>query len=82
MANSDFKMYADYKYGPLTSIRRSQALKLRKELKESGEIQQGYIQYPAKLMVRYAGADGYKEHQDFSKMAVTLKKRSDQAQGT
>ena len=37
------KIYANYKYGPMTSVRRSAALKRRKELKEAGEIIKGYI---------------------------------------
>ena len=70
----DFKIYAEYKYGPLTSVRRSEALKMRKSLKEGNIIISGYVKYPARLMVKYSSDDkGYTEHEDFSKMPVDLK---------
>ena len=64
----NFNIKADYKYGPLTSKRRSEALKTRKELKDRKIISKGYIQYPAKLRVMYTGENQCRVHQDFSKM--------------
>ena len=67
-----FNISADQKYGPLTSRRRSLALKKRKELKESGAITSGYIDFPAKLMVSTGetnnlGKKVYKLHTNFSR---------------
>lgn len=53
--NPEFIIAADQKYGPLTTRRRSLALKTRKELKQNGVIAGGYIDFPAKLMVNYDG---------------------------
>ena len=76
--DDNFSVYVDQKYGPLTTRRRSLALKLRKELKEQGLISGGYIKYPAKLYVNVGGEinplDGrkvYNLHQDFSKADVS-----------
>ena len=69
-----FNIKANYKYGPLTTKRRSEALKVRKELKESNVITKGFIKYPAKLFVMYKGESLYREHQDFSKMEVEFNK--------
>jgi rubrerythrin len=69
---ADFNISADQKYGPLTSRRRSLALKKRKELKESGAIKSAYIDFPAKLMVNNGETDTlgkkvYKLHTNFSR---------------
>ena len=70
-----FSIYADYKYGPRTSVRRVDALTLRKSLKADGEIVAGYIQYPARLMVKYnIRDDHYTMHKDFSKAPVDFSK--------
>ena len=63
-------MYCEYKFGPLTTRRRSMALQERKGLKAEGKITSGYIAYPAKLMVKLRGEDQYKLHKDFSKAKV------------
>ena len=67
-----FNIRADYKYGPLTTKRRSEALKVRKELKEKNIITKGFIKYPARLFVIYTGESQYKSYQDFSKMEVEI----------
>ena len=68
------KIFVDYKYGPLTTIRRSDALALRKELKSSKTIVSGYVRYPAGLMVKYTNDDEiYTLHKDFSKEKVVFK---------
>ena len=69
---------ADFMYGPKTTIRRNAALLKRKQLKEEGVITCGYIQFPAKLLVKRAGArreDPYEPMEDFSNMKVELKPR-------
>ena len=73
--DNNFGIHVSYKYGPLTTARRSEALKMRKELKSEGVIKSGYVKYPAKLMVRYETDGPYVQLEDFSKMKVTLRKR-------
>ena len=51
----DFVIAADQKYGPKTSKRRQLAFQLRKQLKDSGEITSGFVEFPAKLMVNRPG---------------------------
>ena len=72
--NSD-RVFIDYKYGPLTTLRRGEALKLRKELKADNSIVSGFIAYPARLMVkRSAGRDvPYVLEKDFSSEDVSAK---------
>ena len=52
-------------------------MKARKILKANREITNGYVAFPAKLMVRYPG-DGrnakYKPHKDFSEIEIDIKK--------
>ena len=63
----NFNIYIDYKYGPLTTRRRNQALKRRRELLESGVIVQGYVSYPAKLFVKHdKNDDNYVLLENFS----------------
>ena len=66
---------ADYKYGPLTSKRRSLAMLERKKLKDNNEIVSGYVAFPARLMVKTSNREGskYKLHKDFSKEKVSFK---------
>ena len=72
----DFNIAVDQKYGTLTTRRRQMAFKLRKELKESGIISSGYVDYPARLMVNIRGdVNGdnkkiYKLHTNFSKSPI------------
>ena len=67
-----FNINASYKYGPLTTARRGQALLARKDLKAEGKITKGFLKYPAQLFVMYTGEEKYKPHEDFSKMEVNL----------
>ena len=71
------RVYIDYKYGPLTTLRRGEALKLRKELIDLKTIVSGYVSYPAKLMVkRTHGKDvPYVCEYDFSNVDVSDKIR-------
>ena len=76
----DFEICAEQKYGPKTNKRRQLAFKLRKQLKDGGQITSGFVDFPAKLMVNYPGqtiADGngrhkkvYRLHTNFSKHDV------------
>ena len=56
----------DYKYGPLTTNRRTQAMEKRKELKAEGKILSGYVKYPAQLMAKIPGNSAYVVIEDFS----------------
>jgi len=62
------------KYGARTSARRNLAMKERKRLKSNGTIISGYVDFPARLMVRDSNASGAKYYmkKDFSKDPVTL----------
>ena len=67
------RVYIDYKYGPLTTLRRGEALKHRKDLIDRKEIISGFVSYPAKLMVKRAhGRDvPYVMEKDFSNEDVS-----------
>ena len=69
--------YVDYKYGKLTTIRRNEALKRRKELKLSKQLVSVYIAYPARLMVKKTTDSKYEELEDFSKLSVPVPKPED-----
>ena len=72
MNNSRSRTYAEQKYGPRTTVRRNQAMVLRKQLKEAGSITSGYVAHPARLMVKHT--TNRNEHficqRDFSKDEV------------
>ena len=67
-------IYADQKYGPLTTMRRGMALMKRKELKDAGKIVKAFVKYPARLHVKYTNreGEGYLFHSDYSKEKVTF----------
>ena len=68
--SSNTGIRVDYKYGPRTTRRRNLALQHRMELKRKGELDQGYVKYPAKLMGKKRGDKEYKLVKDFSKIMV------------
>ena len=59
-------IHVEFKYGPLTTNRRIQAMGRRKELKAAGHIISGYVAYPARLMVKATGTTTYRMIEDFS----------------
>ena len=61
---SEFSL--DYKYGPLTTVRRNEALKYRRELKGSGDIVSGFVKFPAVLMGKKTSEGKYTIIRDFS----------------
>ena len=67
-------IYCQQMYGPRTTWRRNQALALRKKLKDDGEVCQGYIAYPARLMTRKRKDEKYKLFKDFSNIPVVYDK--------
>ena len=65
-SRSQRQFFIDYKYAPLTTKRRNMALKLRRDLKNSGEIDKGFIKFPAILMGKKNGEAKYREIRNFS----------------
>ena len=67
-------IYAEQKFGPKTTMRRNQAMLMRKSLKEKGDIINGYVAYPARLMVKTSNERGAKYilKKDFSKEEVNF----------
>ena len=65
------RVVIEYKYGPLTTLRRGEAMKKRREILESKEYRNAYIKFPAQLMARKDGEDNYNLIQDFSKKIVS-----------
>ena len=60
MNNPGCHIYCEEKFGPKTTQRRNQAMIMRKQLKENGKIFNGYVAYPARLMVKTSNARGDK----------------------
>ena len=69
--NGEPRVSFHYKYGPLTTQKRNEALKMRKELMASDSIFAGKLKYPAKLMVCYGENDHFVEHVDFSETKIS-----------
>ena len=68
-------IFAQQKFGPLTTARRNQALIMRKELKQQGKIKKAFVKFPAKLMVKTTDDpnERYHLHEDFSKAVILLR---------
>ena len=71
IADRNFQISAEQKYGPKTNKRRQLALQLRKRLKDEGTITSGFLEFPAKLMVNFPGEvigrkKVYRMHTNFS----------------
>ncbi len=56
-------------------MRRNLAMKERKRLKEIGQIANGYVDFPARLMVRESNGAKYYTKRNFSNEPVTLNVR-------
>ena len=69
--SKDQQVVVDYKYGTLTTLRRNEALKRRKELLQAKEYKNVFVKYPAKLMGRKSVNDDYDEIDDFSNHLVS-----------
>ena len=59
-------IHCEQKFGPRTSYRRNQALVCRRELLNEGKIEQGFVKFPAILMVKLAGGTAFTEFRNFS----------------
>ena len=66
-----FRIFIDYKYVPLTTLRRGQALKKRKEVLDQKLYRNAYVKFPAVLMARKEGEDVYSKIADFSNADVS-----------
>ena len=75
VADRECKIFAENKYGPLTTLRRNKAMQLRKTLKDNGTITRGYVAFPARLMVALTNnrKEQFRQHEDFSKVAVEFR---------
>ena len=66
-------VYIDQMYGPNTTFRRNLALKKRRELLKSKDIEQGFVDFPAKLLVKRKKTDArYFAIDDFSNTPVPV----------
>ena len=63
----------DYKYGPMTTVRRNMALKKRREILDSTLVTKAHVAYPARLMGKSPGDVKYKLIEDFSRSEVKFK---------
>ena len=74
MNNPGCHIYCEQKFGSKTTQRRNQAMVMRKKLKDDGKIFNGYVAYPARLMVKTSDARGAKYilEKDFSKDEVNF----------
>ena len=63
----------DYKYGPITTVRRNIALKKRREILDSKLVTKAHVAYPARLMGKGPGDVKYKLIEDFSRTEVKFK---------
>ena len=63
----------DYKYGPITTVRRNIALKKRREILDSKLVTKAHVAYPARLMGKGPGDVRYKLIEDFSSTQVKFK---------
>ena len=66
----------EYKYGPLTTKRRSLAFQERRKLLDKKEAISAYVAYPARLMVKTRQGDKYKLVKDFSKVKIEFGKKN------
>ena len=64
-------IFVDQKYGPITTMRRNHALLQRKKLIVDKVITNGYVAYPAKLMVKKSKTDkNFVLYEDYSEMII------------
>ena len=58
--NGNSRVFVSQMYSKSLTLRRNQALKHRYELKEGDPSVQGYVRYPATLMIKRAGERKYR----------------------
>ena len=69
-------IFIEQRYGPDTTARRNLAMKERRTLLDSKTIAQGFVQFPAQLMVKYKEDDkDFVKKQDFSHVDVPIARK-------
>ena len=63
--SSTSKVFVSQIYSKELIIRRNEALKLRSELKEQDPTIQGFVRFPASLMIKKVGERKYSLGKDF-----------------
>ena len=58
-------------YGPLTNLRRGEAMRKRKEVMEEKLYRNAYVKFPAVRMGRKDGEDSYSEVANYSNKCVS-----------
>ena len=53
------RVFVEYKYGPLTTLRRGEAMKKRRQVMDEKLFRNAYVKFPAILMGRKDGEDSY-----------------------
>lgn len=72
-------VFVEQRYGPDTTFRRNKAKEERRNLMNTNVITSGFVQYPAKLMVKYTRDDPkYTMMKDFSHIDVSLQNEARQ----
>ena len=70
------KVYVEQRYGPDTTARRNLAKIERRDLLDAEKVVNGFVDYPARLMVKYHETDEhYTLHKDYSNVDVSLEPR-------
>ena len=65
VSNRNYPYKVDFHYSEKVNVRRNEALKKRRELLIDKTITAGYVNFPAKLMVKLKGSTGYTYYQEF-----------------
>ena len=63
--NGNSRVFVSQIYSKSLTLRRNQALKHRYELKEGDPSIQGYVRYPATLMIKRAGERKYRVEKEY-----------------
>ena len=63
--NGNSRVFVSQKYSKSLTLRRNQALKHRHELKEGDPSIQGYVRYPATLMIKSASERKYRVEEEY-----------------
>ena len=59
------RIYVSQMYSPVITSRRNDAMKKRRKLKNKDKDIQGYVKYPATLMIKKPGDPKYSVYQEF-----------------
>ena len=65
------RVIVEYKYGPLTTMRRGEAMKKRREVLEAKLFRNAFVKFSAILMGRKDEEDNYSEIENYSSKCVS-----------